>query len=124
MDAKGMSWVGVKTESFEEMKRFFGSVVGLPVAAERADFAVFTYPNGDKLEVFGPAAGNPPEQFRTNEVMTSILVDDIVNAAAELKAAGIALVGELVRAPDGYAWQHFRAPDGKVFELVEDPAHP
>ncbi len=24
----------------------------------------------------------------------------------------------------GPGWQHFRAPDGKVFELVVDPAHP
>jgi hypothetical protein len=23
--------------------------------------------------------------------------------------------------PDGYAWQHFRAPDGHVYELTAEP---
>lgn len=68
--------------------------------------------------IFGPRAGNPPTQFANNQVMTSILVDDINEAVAELKAAGTELVGDLELGTDGYAWQHFHAPDGKVLELA------
>ena len=56
--------------------------------------------------------------------MASLLVEDIDKAAQELRAAGIALIGEMQAGGDGYFWQHFRLPDGKVFELVCDPQHP
>lgn len=52
-----------------------------------------------------------------------IFVDDINGSVTELRAAGTDLVGDLHVGPDGYAWQHFRAPDGKVLELACDPAH-
>ncbi|MGO9659859.1 MAG: VOC family protein [Acidimicrobiales bacterium] len=118
MNAKGVSWVGVKTEEFDQMRSFFAKVIGLRVMFEREDFVAFGLPNGDKIEIFGPRAGNPPTQFANNQVMTSILVDDINEAVAELKAAGTELVGDLELGTDGYAWQHFRAPDGKVLELA------
>jgi predicted enzyme related to lactoylglutathione lyase len=124
MNAKGVSWVGIKTQEFGRMRAFFAEVVGLETIFEREDFIVFGYPNGDNVEIFGPGAGNPPEQFANNQVVTSILVDDINQAISELKAAGTELLGDLQSGRKGYAWQHFRAPDGKVFELVCDPTHP
>lgn len=124
MRVRGISWVGVKTDSYHQMVRFFADVVGLPVDYEQADFAVFRFPSGDKLEIFGPAAGDPPEQFAGNKVVASLLVEDIEEATEELRAAGVELIGERQQDGSGYCWQHFRVPDGKVFELVCDPAHP
>jgi predicted enzyme related to lactoylglutathione lyase len=123
MRVKGISWVGVKTDSYAQMRDFFSGVVGLPVDYEEPDFAVFRFPSGDKLEIFGPAGPNPPEQFARNAVVASLLVEDMDESIAELRAAGIALIGECQSGGDGYFWQHFRAPDGKVFEVVCDPAH-
>jgi hypothetical protein len=40
-------------------------------------------------------------------------VTDLAEAVQELRDAGIALVGE-----PGPTWQHFRGPDGNVYELV------
>ncbi len=124
MRVRGVSWVGVKTSSFGPMRQFFAGVAGLPVDFERADFAVFRFPGGDKLELFGPAAGEPPGQFAVNQVEASLLVADIETAVAQLRAADIELVGDLCAGSEGYAWQHFRLPDGKVFELTRDPLHP
>jgi predicted enzyme related to lactoylglutathione lyase len=124
MRVKAISWVGVKTDSYREMQGFFSRVAGLPVDFESTDFTVFRSPSGDKLEIFGPASSHPPEQFARNHVMASLLVEDIDAAIEELRAAGIELLGERGEGGDGYFWQHFRAPDGKVFELVVDPAHP
>jgi hypothetical protein len=39
-------------------------------------------------------------------------------AVAELQAAGIELLGE-----PGPSWQHFRGPDGNVYELVTLTSH-
>jgi predicted enzyme related to lactoylglutathione lyase len=124
MRVKGVSWVGVKTDSYQPMMSFFAEVAGLAVDFEQPDFAVFRFPNGDKLEIFGPAADDPPEQFARNQVVASLLVEDIDEAIEDLRAAGIELIGERQPGGDGYFWQHFRAPDGKTFELVCDPLHP
>jgi predicted enzyme related to lactoylglutathione lyase len=122
--ARGISWVGVKTGSFRSMRDFFADVAGLHLIDERADFAVFRLPDGDKLEIFGPDAGEPVQQFAQQQVVASLLVEDIDEAIGVLRAAGIELVGARQGDGKGYFWQHFRAPDGKIFELVSDPVHP
>jgi predicted enzyme related to lactoylglutathione lyase len=122
--ARGISWVGVKTDSYRQMRDFFADVAGLAVDYERPDFAVLRFPGGDKLEIFGPEAEHPPEQFAGEKVVASLLVDDIDEAIDELTRAGIELIGSKQGGDHGYLWQHFRAPDGKVFELTYDPSHP
>jgi predicted enzyme related to lactoylglutathione lyase len=121
MRVKGVSWVGVKTDQYAAMVAFFRDIVGLEAIAEREDFLVFRMPDGDQVEIFGPNGPNPAEQFAHDQVVAGLLVDDIDDAIAELRAAGIELIGEHAHAGGGYSWQHFRAPDGKVFELCSDP---
>ncbi|MEU4690152.1 VOC family protein [Actinoplanes sp. NPDC023714] len=123
MRVRGISWVGVKTDSYQSMRNFFADVAGMTPDHEDGDFTVFGLPGGDKLEIFGPGAADPPGQFAAGKVVAGLLVDDIDEAIAELRAAGIALIGEK-QGGDGYWWQHFRAPDGTVFELAEDAGHP
>lgn len=124
MRVKGISWVGVKTDRYRDMREFFMGPLGLPAVHEAKDFTVFQLPGGDKLEIFGPDADHPAEQFSSNHVVASLLVEDIEEAVAELRDAGIELIGLRGDGGNGYFWQHFRTPDGKVFELVADPAHP
>jgi hypothetical protein len=64
-----------------------------------------------------------PWLFESNPVVAGFLVDDIQAAREELaRTADVELLGELRVMPDGYAWQHFRAPDGHVYELTADPS--
>lgn len=124
MRIKGISWVGVKTDEFATLGSFCKSVLGLPVLLERPDFLVFRMPDGDQLELFGPKAEHPPAQFANNRVVCGFLVDDIDGARRELEQAGIELIGTPERnSKSGYAWQHFRGPDGLVYELAYDPNH-
>jgi catechol 2,3-dioxygenase-like lactoylglutathione lyase family enzyme len=102
------------------MVAFFRDVIGLEAVAERDDFLVFRMPDGDQLEIFGPNGPNPVEQFAHDQVVAGLVVDDIDAAIAELRDAGIELIGE-ANGGGGYTWQHFRAPDGKVFDLCSDP---
>jgi len=121
----GISWVGLRTDQFATSRRFFEQVLGLRVTSAELDFAVFRSRSGDTFEVFGPLAElSEPEQFKKNNVVVGFLVDDIDSARSELVAAGVELLGNLVRVPSGYAWQHFRGPDGNTWELVFDPDHP
>jgi len=106
------------------MRAFAIDVLGLRVAGQdREDFVELATADGSKLELFGShEAADGPWLFESNPVVAGFLVDDIRTARDELaRAAGVELLGELRVLPDGYAWQHFRAPDGRVYEITADP---
>jgi hypothetical protein len=49
-------------------------------------------------------------------------VDEVHTARAELAAAGIEIVGAIKR-DSNWEWLHFRAPDGKLYELASRRAN-
>ncbi len=63
------------------------------------------------MEVFGERFPGK-EHFSTGPVV-GFAVADLPGAVAELRSAGVELLGR-----PGPSWQHFRAPDGNVYELV------
>jgi len=105
MRIKGISWVGVKTGSYDQMARFFTEVMGLPVDFEQPDFAVFRLPDGDKLEIFGPQATDPPEQFARNGVVAGLLVEDILQGLGQGEVGEGRTAGVEVRRPLGQGLQ-------------------
>ena len=124
MEVKGIRWVGVGTDRVTRMRSFAIDVLGLRVAGEdREDFVELVMGDGAKLELFGSSeAADGPWMFESNPVVAGFLVDDIQAARDELaRTPDVELLGELRVMPDGYAWQHFRAPDGHVYELTADP---
>ena len=58
------------------------------------------------------ATATRAEHFATGPVV-GFAVRDLAAAVEELRRAGVELLGE-----PGPAWQHFRGPDGNVYELV------
>jgi catechol 2,3-dioxygenase-like lactoylglutathione lyase family enzyme len=125
MKVKGIRWIGVGVETgrLSEMRAFATEVLGLQVVGEdKADFVELGMADGAKLELFGSAAAaDGPWLFASNPVVAGFWVDDIEAARDELAQAGVELLGDLRVMPDGYAWQHFRAPDGYVYELTAEP---
>jgi catechol 2,3-dioxygenase-like lactoylglutathione lyase family enzyme len=125
MEVKGIRWVGVRTNQMAEMRAFATEVLGLRVVGEgRPDFVELAMADGAKLELFGSAAvADGPWLFASNPIVAGFLVDDIKTARAELmQTPGVELLGDLQIMADGYAWQHFRAPDGHVYELTAEAA--
>jgi Glyoxalase/Bleomycin resistance protein/Dioxygenase superfamily len=123
MVVRGIRWIGVATERYAEMRSFVLEVLGLTLESEDQDFLETTAANGDKLEIFGPGGPQPAYQFSRAPVVVGFLVEDIEGARDELAATrGVELLGELEVMEDGYVWQHFRAPDGLVYELTFDPS--
>jgi predicted enzyme related to lactoylglutathione lyase len=116
-----ISWVGVKTAQFDRTREFFSQVMGLTISYQNTDFAVLELPDGDKLELFGPAGPDLELQFSNNSVVAGFSVEDFEKAREELLHGGAELVGEPGGEPGGYRWQHFRAPDGKIFEVSSEP---
>jgi catechol 2,3-dioxygenase-like lactoylglutathione lyase family enzyme len=107
------------------MRSFATEVLGLRVVGEDTEhFVELAMGDGTKLELFGSAAlGESPWLFESNPVVAGFLVDNIEAARDELaRIPNVELLGKLQILPGGYAWQHFRAPDGHVYELTFDPA--
>jgi predicted enzyme related to lactoylglutathione lyase len=122
MRVRGFRWVGVETDRVAPMRQFAIEVLGLSIGQhDSEDFVELVTADGSRLELFGPGV-EAPEQFSANKVVVGFLVDDIEAARDELQATpGVTLIGDVRSIPSGYSWQQFRAPDGRVYELIMDP---
>jgi predicted enzyme related to lactoylglutathione lyase len=120
LEIKRLSWLGIRTERFNEMTAFLEGAMGLRKEISEPGRAMFRLPTGDPIDVFD-AEDERYLHFTTGPVV-GFLVDDVDAASAELEAAGGEMIGPVQRG-DGFAWAHFRAPDGNLYELQgKDPA--
>jgi catechol 2,3-dioxygenase-like lactoylglutathione lyase family enzyme len=117
MDVMALGWLGTRTPHARALADFYANVLGLRATHTEPGFWVFTLPDGNNVEVFDPAYPGKAH-FDTGPV-AGFTVRDLPAAVAGLRAAGVELVGE-----PGPTWQHFRGPDGNVYELVAAPAAP
>ena len=117
MHVRKLGWVGTRTEHVEGMASFLRDVLGLRLVDAREEVTVFQLPDGSKVEVFPTSEKS---HFTTGPVV-EFLVDDVVSATNELRAAGAAIVDGPIAWPgvDNVAWVHFRAPDGNVYGLTQ-----
>ena len=118
MRVLSLVWVGTRTTEYAATVAFFSDVLGLGVGSSETDFAVLDVPDGATVEVFGPASEY--NRHLTHPV-AGFLVADLDGAVEELRAAGVEIVLPVQRGGTR-SWMHFRAPDGFVYELVEDSA--
>jgi glyoxylase I family protein len=114
-----LAWVGTRTDNAEPSVNFFGEVLGLRLELDEPGFWMLKLPDGSKVEVFGPDS-DVNRHFTTGPV-AGFLVDDVREAAAELRSAGAEILFESEVDGSGNAWVHFRAPDGNVYEFTQDP---
>jgi predicted enzyme related to lactoylglutathione lyase len=119
MRVLGVVWVGTRAEdadAFDKTFAFFRDVLGVPMELIRPEFGWSRLPDTSQLELFGPSDATH-DHFRTGPV-PEFLVDDLPAALAELREAGIEILGEPHLDAAGEGWLHFRAPDGNVYGLT------
>jgi catechol 2,3-dioxygenase-like lactoylglutathione lyase family enzyme len=118
VEIHGIGFVGSHTPAHAEMEAFVRDVLGLaPITVAGVGATLFAAANGDVL-----AVGRPYEEDGAAERTIGLLVDDVDAAAAELHAAGIETDG--INENARWRYTHFRAPDGKLYELVEERSDP
>ncbi len=120
MKVDGITWHAVTLDetSFAASKKLYTETFGLTPIMEMDGVAVFQMPNGSLLELYLPTTV-PPYGYN-GSLAFGFRVDDIEQASAEIEAAGGELLGEITRVEEmGYAYRHFRGPDGRVYGLNE-----
>lgn len=113
MRVLGLVFAGTATDRRSEMARFLRATLGLtPVRDSRVDADLFELPDGSRFAVAAP--GRMGETTRS----LGFLVADLEAAVATLRATGIE-VGAPAES-ERHRYVHFRAPDGELYELVEE----
>ena len=108
---RGLVFVGSRTPHAAAMEAFVEDVLGLS-RAEGSDAAFFALPDGSRLAVQATEDLDPAERT------VGLLVADADAAVAELQAAGTPT--SEVHETERFRYAHFRAPDGALWELVEE----
>ncbi|HEV3409214.1 MAG TPA: VOC family protein, partial [Chthoniobacterales bacterium] len=123
MQVDGITWHALTLEpaQFAATKKLVTETFGLTPMMEMEGVSVFSMPNGTILELYLPQAV-PPFGYN-NAVAFGFRVDDIEAASREVAQAGCELLGQITRVEElGYAYRHFRGPDGRVYGLNEQKA--
>jgi glyoxylase I family protein len=113
MRVKGITFVGTRTADQPTMASFVRDVLGLqPMQVNGAEADFFALPDGTTFAVSGTDGAERPERT------VGFLVDNVDDAAQQLRDAGLSV--DEISTTDVHRYVHFRAPDGRLYELVED----
>ena len=115
MRVTNLGWMGVRTGAYEAMVRLYGDVLGLERLKDEHHAAWFRLVDGTQVHVYG--SGDTDHGFFGPGPVVALAVDDFGAAWARMRDAGIEFIGDIQRA-GGVAWNHFRAPDGNVYEII------
>jgi hypothetical protein len=112
MKVEGLVFAGVASADQVGVARFFADVLGVDVEAT-GDVQRLVFANGSSVALVPADYVEPP-----SDTVIGFLVDDVEAATAELAAKGVEPDGEL-NSGYGFRYRHFRAPDGRRFELLD-----
>ncbi|MCA9905230.1 MAG: hypothetical protein KC547_15345 [Anaerolineae bacterium] len=112
---RSLIWMGVRTDRFDETVTFFRDVMGLRVLHEAADAAWFMLANGVELHVYGPS--DHDHSFFGPGPVVGFEVGDFWPTRAQMIEAGTEFIGP-VQETETRIWNHFRGPDGNIYEIM------
>lgn len=113
MRVLGLAFAGTATENRVSMVRFVVETLGFEqVVVPGVEADLFELPDGSRFAVAGK--GGMGDTSRS----VGFLVESLEDARAALHATGVATDEPACNATHRYI--HFRAPDGKLYELIEE----
>jgi catechol 2,3-dioxygenase-like lactoylglutathione lyase family enzyme len=112
----GLGWLGVRTPAADAMCALYRDVLGLEVIQEKPGATWFRTADGTEVHVYG--AEDTDHDFFVSGPVVGFAVESFAAARAALVRAGIELLYPEPQRKDGRAWQHFRGPDGNVYEII------
>ena len=119
MRVRGLVWLGIPTDRYAETAAFFEDVLGLDVEFDEGTTVELSTAGGDRVQLFAPGhAYHGLFRELGCAVVPLFEVDDLAAATAELKRAGVEILGPPEQ-DSAWTWINVRGPDGNVYELAE-----
>ena len=116
MTVRSLSWIGVRTPNASAMSAFYRDVLGLEVIDEQQNGSRFRLADGTEAHVY--PQDDKDHQFCGSGPVVGFKVDSFAVAHAAMIGAGLEFLYPSPQRHNGVAWQHFRAPDGNVYEII------
>jgi catechol 2,3-dioxygenase-like lactoylglutathione lyase family enzyme len=111
-----IGWLGVRTANSLAMSAFYRDVLGLEVIEQGASATKFRLGDGTETHVY--AESDREHDFFGSAPVVGFAVKSFAAARSALAHAGIEFIYPMPQRQEGRAWQHFRAPDGNVYEII------
>jgi catechol 2,3-dioxygenase-like lactoylglutathione lyase family enzyme len=118
MKVKSLGWMGVKTKNAATMTAFYRDVLQLEDIGSNPHDAGFRLEDGTEVHVY-PDTDDFHSFFGVGPVV-GLVVDSFAQAHAALEQAGIEWIYPEPQRANGKIWQHFRAPDDNVYEIIAE----
>ncbi len=112
---RSLRFLGVRTDAFDATVALYRDVLRLAPVHEAAGAAWFRAADGASIHVYD--SSDADHDFFDRGPVVGLEVEDFDAARSAMTAAGIAFIGEPQR-DAGVAWNHFRGPDGNVYEII------
>ena len=116
MSVRKLGWLGVQTQKSAAMTAFCRDVLQLESILDRPDASWFKLADGTQFHVYG--AGDEDHKFFGSGPVVGFQVDSFAAAHTAMTKAGIEFLYPEPQRDGGKAWQHFRAPDGNIYEII------
>ena len=117
MRVLGLVFAGTATEQRAQMVRFVAETLRLEqVRIEGVEADLFELPDGSRFAI------SDPRGMGDTSRSVGFLVEDLDDAIAQLNTAGIEV--DEPAENDLQRYVHFKAPDGKLYELIEERSPP
>lgn len=116
MKVTRLSWMGTKTEQFDRMNTFYRDVLNLDVLSIDEHSGRFKVGDGTEVHVY--SSHDEHHDFFGSGPVVAFEVDNFAVARRRLLGAGIEFIYPEPQRAFGKIWQHFRAPDGNVYEIM------
>jgi catechol 2,3-dioxygenase-like lactoylglutathione lyase family enzyme len=111
-----VGWLGIRTARANDMSAFYRDVLGLELVAEDSTSTRFRLGDGTEAHVY--TAGDAEHEFFGTAPVVGFQVDSFRAAHDALSRAGTEFMYPRPQRLGGKAWQHFRAPDGNIYEII------
>ena len=116
MKVRSLGWLGVRTANASAMCTFYRDVLGLEVLQEQSTGTRFRLPDGTEAHVYD--ADDTDHDFFGSGPVVGFFVESFAAARATMAEFGIEFLYPEPQRHGGRVWQHFRAPDGNVYEII------
>ena len=116
MTVQSLGWLGVRTDKSEAMCTFYRDVLQLKAFQRDSTSTRFHLADGTEVHVYN--SGDVDHRFFGLGPVVGLRVASFASTRTAMLQAGIEFLYPEPERQAGLAWQHFRAPDGNVYEII------